>query len=61
MIFMIYYYLIRIQFIKGKYPIIKDYRKNFLEVGELFTYLEKKHKDSYKLIFIKEIKYGRFF
>ena len=56
---MIYYYLIRIQFIKGKYPFIKDYRKNFLEVGELFTYLEKKHKDNYKLIFIKELR--RFF
>lgn len=57
---MIYYYLIRIQFIKGKYPFIKDYRKNFLEVGELFTYLEKKHKDNYKLIFIKQLKYRRF-
>ena len=53
---MTYYYLIRVQFLKGNSVIIKDYRRNFLEIGELFCYLEKAHKNNYKLIFIKNLK-----
>lgn len=53
---MIYYYKVRIEYIKGKERIIKDYNVNFLEIGKLFLYLETKHKDNYTLISIKERK-----
>ena len=53
---MIYYYLVRVHFLKGSLGIIKDYRRSFLDIGELFWYLEEKHKGNYKLIFIKKLK-----
>lgn len=52
---MIYYYLITIQYICGSERFFKEYRKNFLEVGELFIFLETKHKDNYTLISIKPV------
>lgn len=51
---MIYYYHIRVIFYKGNQPICKDYYRDFLTIGQLFVYLETKHKDNYDLIFIKE-------
>lgn len=54
---MIYYYLIKVKFTKGNTPIIKEYRKNFLEIGELFQYLEEKHKNNYLLLYVKPLKY----
>lgn len=53
---MIYFYLVRVRFIKGNSIISKDYRVSFLEIGELFCYLEKKHKHNYELYFIKKLK-----
>lgn len=53
---MIYYYVVKVQFEKGKTEFIKDYYCNFLEIGQLFVYLETKHKNNYQLIFIKERK-----
>ena len=52
---MIYYYLIKVSFYKGSEKILKEYRKNFLEIGELFTYLETKHKNNYTLISIRPL------
>lgn len=54
---MIYFYHIRIKFLKGGLPIIKDYYRDFLTIGQLFVYLETSHKNNYDLIFIKERKY----
>lgn len=51
-----YYYLIRVRYIKGNQFIIKDYKKSFLEVGQLFVYLESEHKDNYTLMSIKTLK-----
>lgn len=59
---MIYYYNVKVEYIKGKEKIIKVYQVNFLEIGELFCYLELKHKNNYKLISIRERKncyYGK--
>ena len=53
---MIYYYNVRIEFIKGKERILKDYNVDFLTIGKLFLHLETKHKDNYKLLWIKERK-----
>ena len=53
---MIYYYNVRIEFIKGKERILKDYNVYFLTIGKLFLHLETKHKDNYKLLWIKERK-----
>lgn len=54
---MTYYYLVRVHFLKGNSIIVKDYRRTFLDIGELFCYLEEKHKDNYILISIKEKRY----
>ena len=54
---MIYYYLVRVHFLKGNSIIVKDYRRTFLDIGELFCYLEKNHKGNYTLISIKEKRY----
>ena len=32
------------------------YNVNFLKIGKLFLHLETKHKDNYKLLWIKERK-----
>ena len=56
---MIYYYTIKIRFIKGDTPFIKLYHKSFLEVGQLFYYLENCHKNNYTLISIKEVRNWR--
>lgn len=60
---MIYYYKVRIEFYKGKERILKDYQVDFLSIGKLFIHLETKHKDNYKVIWIKERKqrYGFYF
>ena len=50
------YYNVRMEFIKGKERILKDYNVNFLKIGKLFLHLETKHKDNYKLLWIKERK-----
>lgn len=50
------YYNVRIEFIKGKERILKDYNVDFLTIGKLFLHLETKHKDNYKLLWIKERK-----
>lgn len=50
---MIYKYKIKVRFIKGEQYIIKEYSIEFLNVGELFVYLETKHKNNYTLISIK--------
>lgn len=50
---MIYYYLVRVRFIKGGTSFVKEYRSNFSNIGELFYYLETKHKGNYTLISIK--------
>ena len=54
---MIYYYLVKVRFIKGGTPFIKEYRTDFLNIGELFYYLETKHKGNYTLISIKARRY----
>lgn len=54
---MIYYYVITIEFCKGGQYFLKKYYKNFLEIGELFVYLETKHKGNYKVYSIKERRY----
>lgn len=54
---MIYYYLVKVRFIKGGTPFIKEYRTDFLNIGELFYYLETKHKGNYTLINIKARRY----
>lgn len=51
---MIYDYLVRVRFIKGGTSFIRDYITDFLSIGELFCYLETKHKGNYTLISIKE-------
>ena len=51
---MIYYYVVKVQFEKGKTKFIQDYYCNFLEIGQLFVYLETKHKNNYQLISIKK-------
>lgn len=51
-----YFYVIKVQYVCGKKCIIKEYRKNFYEIGELFVYLETKHKDNYTLISIKSLR-----
>lgn len=53
---MIYYYKVRIEFYKGRERILKDYEVDFLSIVKLFIYLESKHKDNYKVIWIKERK-----
>lgn len=53
---MIYYYKIRVEFLKGGSYFIKDYKSDFLHLGELFVYLENYHHDNYKLIYVKEDK-----
>lgn len=50
---MIYYYTITIQYICGKERFIKEYVKSFAEIGELFVFLETKHRDNYTVISIK--------
>lgn len=54
---MIYYYLVNVKYTKGNEIIIKEYRKSFLEIGQLFYYLETKHKNNYLLMSIKPIHY----
>lgn len=54
---MMYQYLVRVRFIKGGTPFIKEYRTDFLNIGKLFYYLETKHKDNYRLVFIRSFKY----
>ncbi len=54
---MIYYYLVRIKYVKGKQPFVKEYRLSFLDIGKFFVLLEEKHKDNYTLLYIKPIKY----
>lgn len=54
---MIYWYLVKVKFTKGNESIIKEYRKNFLELGELFCFLETKHKNNYLLLSIKPVHY----
>ena len=56
---MIYYYKVRVEFIKGNERILKDYEVDFLSIGKLFLHLETKHKDNYKVMWIKERKYKR--
>lgn len=51
---MIYYYKVRVEFIKGRERILKDYMVDFREIAKLIIFLETKHKDNYKLISIKE-------
>lgn len=53
---MIYYYKVRIEYYKGNERILKDYDVDFLTIGELFVYLETKHKNNYKVMWIKERK-----
>lgn len=53
---MIYFYLVTVKYMCGKSSIIKQYSKSFLEIGELFVFLETKHKDNYTLISIKKLK-----
>lgn len=53
---MTYYYSVKVEYICGKKRIIKEYRKNFLEIAQLFIYLETKHKDNYTLISIKSLR-----
>lgn len=55
---MIYYYIIKIAYNKGNQRIIKEYKKSFLEIGDLFCYLEKRHKDNYLLMSIRPAKYN---
>lgn len=52
---MIYFYIVRIAFIKGNKRILKDYEVDFSELPELFVFLEKKHKDNYTLLSIKKL------
>lgn len=54
---MIYWYLVKVRFIKGNITIIKEYKKSFLEIGELFCFLETKHKNNYLLLSIKPVYY----
>lgn len=54
---MIYYYLVKVKYTKGNESIIKEYRKSFLEIGELFCFLETKHKNNYLLLSIKPVYY----
>lgn len=58
---MIYYYLVRVSFLKGNSIIVKDYHRTFLDIGELFCYLEENHKGNYTLISIKEKRYFNLF
>lgn len=51
---MIYYYNIRVEFVCGSQHFIKDYTKAFNEIGRFFIELEKRHKDNYTIISIKE-------
>ena len=51
---MIYYYKIRVRFLKGGVYFIKDYRSDFLHLGELFVHLETHHHGNYQLIYVKE-------
>lgn len=53
----IYQYLVRVRFIKGGTSFIKDYRTDYLNIGKLFCFLEEKHKDNYRLVFIRSFKY----
>ena len=54
---MIYYYNVKVKYFSGNESIIKEYKKSFLEMGELFDYLEKKHKNNYVLISILPLYY----
>lgn len=51
-----YLYVIKVEYVCAKKRIIKEYRKDFLEIGKLFVYLETKHKDNYTLISIKSLR-----
>ncbi len=53
---MIYYYKIRVKFLKGGISFIKDYKSDFLHLGELFVHLETYHHGNYQLIYVKEDK-----
>lgn len=53
----IYQYLVRVRFIKGSTSFIKDYRTDYLNIGKLFCFLEKKHKDNYRLVCIRNFKH----
>ncbi len=54
---MTYYYLITVEFTKGNTIFLKQYKKSYLEVGELFVFLETRHKGNYALVSIKPLKY----
>lgn len=51
---MIYFYKVRVAYIKGKQEIIKDYKCDFIHLGALFVHLEQFHHLNYKLIYVKE-------
>ena len=50
---MIYYYKIRVEYLKGGSTIIKDYKCDFLHLGALFVHLESYHHGNYKLIYVR--------
>lgn len=51
---MIYFYKIRVAFLKGNKKIIKDYTCDFIHLGALFVHLESAHHLNYELIYVKE-------
>lgn len=46
---MIYYYLFKVRYIKGKSHIIVYYLVSFCEISKFIHYLEKKHKDNFTI------------
>lgn len=46
---MIYYYLFKVRYIKGKSNIIVYYLVSFAEIVDFIHYLEKKHKNSFTI------------
>lgn len=59
---MIYFYDIAIKYKIGNKDIIKLYKKSFTEIGKFFIEIEKRHKDNYEIISIREHKqYGKKF
>lgn len=54
---MIYYYKIRVKFLKGGSYFIKDYKCDFLHLGALFVHLESNHHGNYELVYVKEDKH----
>lgn len=49
---MVYYYDVKIKFVRGDSPFIIEYHRNFMDIGRLFGFLEENYRGYYKVISI---------